>query len=187
MSDNTIKSPAMSLANILTLKEFHCDNNRLHVLPPALGNLTRLEVLSVKANELDSVPETIINCEALRVIDIKDNHVRRLPSEMGTMKSLEVLNVTANSLKTLPFSLGFCKTLKTLLVSALRNTAEMKVTFVPGYCRRSTILWKILLTIKLSRVLSRSCGISDNGELVRNFYHSTFPNSDLFCYRELLS
>ncbi|MBS0289000.1 MAG: hypothetical protein JSS07_03035 [Proteobacteria bacterium] len=82
------------------------DNNRLHILPDAIGLLNALQKLHVSGNNLSILPSTIGQLSNLVELKVCTNKLEVLPDTIGKLSSLEILEVSSNSLSCLPETIG---------------------------------------------------------------------------------
>lgn len=59
--------------------QFVVDENRLRVLPAAIGNFVNLERLSLERNHIVNVPNEINHCQKLRVLSLARNEILIVP------------------------------------------------------------------------------------------------------------
>ena len=87
------------------MKTLDAGNNRIAVLPPALGGLASLQRLVLTQNRLEAIGP-VVQLSALKILLLDGNLLGSLPPALGQLTKLEKLSVSGNSLATLPAEIG---------------------------------------------------------------------------------
>lgn len=106
MRDSSLRElPASALALGPAVKTLDAGNNRIAVLPPALGGLASLQRLVLTQNRLEAIGP-VVQLSALKILLLDGNLLGSLPPALGQLTKLEKLSVSGNSLATLPAEIG---------------------------------------------------------------------------------
>lgn len=99
------------LKDLITIKLFNLNNNRIKKLPNDIFHLENLRELYIANNNLEALPETINKLRKLELLDVSSNKLTNLDS-IQLMPCLRILN-TSNNIKLfkLPFGLATCDSL----------------------------------------------------------------------------
>ncbi|KAK9472540.1 Nocturnin [Dipodascopsis tothii] len=91
-----LRSLSLALFNYTFLEKLYINQNRLTVLPSAIGKLRHLTVLDISGNMLTSLPAEIGMLACLKTLLLFDNNLTTLPYEMGALYQLEMLGIEGN-------------------------------------------------------------------------------------------
>jgi len=147
------------LCNVV--KTLDVSNNRVTVLPEAIGVLTNMKTLSLSRNALRGLPFGLSRCVHLKTLVLDGNFLEKLPADVnfyaplaklttlslrrnsladlpdaiGRLTALTHLNVSGNNLKGLPSTIGQCVKLETIDASENQSsTGEFTVPKQLGGC-----------------------------------------------------
>ncbi|XP_067171125.1 leucine-rich repeat and calponin homology domain-containing protein 4 [Apteryx mantelli] len=102
---NCLRSIPPAIANLQALTYLNLSRNQLAALPACLCRLP-LKVLIASNNKLPLLPDAIGALSALRQLDVSCNELQSLPASVGKLESLRDLNVRRNQLTALPEELS---------------------------------------------------------------------------------
>lgn len=86
----TLHAPPQSLS---------LENNRLEVMPEAIGDLPNLVRLDISNNSIRFLPPSMGNFKKIQRIDCSNNLLPKVPPSMGHLKLLKEFNLRYNSLE----------------------------------------------------------------------------------------
>lgn len=113
MRDSSLRElPASALALGPAVKTLDAGNNRIAVLPPALGGLASLQRLVLTQNRLEAIGP-VVQLSALKILLLDGNLLGSLPPALGQLTKLEKLSVSGNSLAALPAEIGSLRCART--------------------------------------------------------------------------
>jgi hypothetical protein len=95
----SLKSLSPNLFNYTFLTKLYVNNNRLTVLPSAIGRLRSLVDLDISINEIREIPSEIGMLVGLKQFLAFDNQITDLPVEMGALYQLDILGIEGNPLR----------------------------------------------------------------------------------------
>uniref|UniRef100_H2Z0S2 Leucine-rich repeat protein SHOC-2 n=1 Tax=Ciona savignyi TaxID=51511 RepID=H2Z0S2_CIOSA len=145
VSDNNLNDVSMAVRSInaqwsSTLRKLNLANNKIKVLPPAIGNLTKLEILNVSHNLLTSLPNEVGHLSStLTQLSIEGNHLDLDPAVLkgstrdlcGFLFARLKRSVPNNRVKLM--LIGDPRAGKTTLLHSLMKTRSRKRSLISGY------------------------------------------------------
>lgn len=87
---NTFEELFINLASLEKLEELSLINNKMSVLPPAIGVFKNLRTLNLKDNQLRVLPESIAHCKSLEIINLEGNPIK-------TQERLKIVKLLPNT------------------------------------------------------------------------------------------
>lgn len=98
MGGANLRVMGLALFSYDFLTRLYFNNNKLKVLPPAIGKLKLLSVLDLSLNELTEIPPEIGMLVNLKELLLVDNQLEILPFELGNLFQLQMLAIDGNPL-----------------------------------------------------------------------------------------
>ncbi|EDO34345.1 predicted protein [Nematostella vectensis] len=103
LSDNKLKVLPSAIGNLTGLKNMTLSSNRLETLPSDLGKLKKLEVLMLNNNNLKVLPVGLFtNLTHLKTVSLASNQITAFPEDMCSLRHLDVIDLSDNKLQALP-------------------------------------------------------------------------------------
>ncbi|KAK6150287.1 hypothetical protein DH2020_015219 [Rehmannia glutinosa] len=110
-SENRIVVLPDAIGGLFALQTLDLHGNRISELPESIGNLLNLLHLDVRGNQLKSLPPTIGRLVRLQELNLSSNGLSFLPETIGSLVSLKKLNIETNDIEEIPHTIGQCTSL----------------------------------------------------------------------------
>lgn len=105
-SNSNSASDGEIIANVSSLQELNCQDNKVETLPQHLSSMLSLRKLVATSNRLSTFPELHDNLTKLQVLELGHNRYREFPESICHVSSLVQLQILANSIHAIPPSIG---------------------------------------------------------------------------------
>ncbi|XP_010893129.2 leucine-rich repeat-containing protein 57 [Esox lucius] len=102
LSNNKIEVLPAAIGNFLQMKSLTLNCNKLTSLPDEIGKLKKLETLLLNGNLLTRLPSTVGQLKALRTLSLSGNNFREFPAGLGSLRHLDVLDLSKNHIQAVP-------------------------------------------------------------------------------------
>ncbi|XP_008312715.1 leucine-rich repeat-containing protein 57 [Cynoglossus semilaevis] len=102
LSDNKIPVLPAAIGNFLQLKSLTLNSNKLSILPAEIGKLKKLESLSLNGNQITQLPSTMGQLKALRTLNLAGNQISEFPSGLSTLRQLDLIDLSRNQIHSIP-------------------------------------------------------------------------------------
>ncbi|XP_073230445.1 leucine-rich repeat-containing protein 57-like [Porites lutea] len=107
LSNNKIKVLPSAVGGFTSLKNLTLTSNHLGSLPLELSQLKKLEILAVDKNSLKTLPAGLFtNLTHLKTLSLSSNLLTAFPESLGALRHLDAIDLSDNKIRTLPDSVG---------------------------------------------------------------------------------
>jgi Leucine-rich repeat (LRR) protein len=94
------------IGQLINLKHFSCDNNRLTRIPKEMGQLINLQYFNCSGNKFKNLPNEIGQLINLQKFYCHNNELTGLPKEIGQLINLQEFDCSYNKITMLPNEIG---------------------------------------------------------------------------------
>uniref|UniRef100_A0A3P8VWL8 Leucine-rich repeat-containing protein 57 n=1 Tax=Cynoglossus semilaevis TaxID=244447 RepID=A0A3P8VWL8_CYNSE len=130
LSDNKIPVLPAAIGNFLQLKSLTLNSNKL-ILPAEIGKLKKLESLSLNGNQITQLPSTMGQLKALRTLNLAGNQISEFPSGLSTLRQLDLIDLSRNQIHSIP---AHVSELQVIEINLNQNQPRLKVLRLEENC-----------------------------------------------------
>uniref|UniRef100_A0A3P8W297 Leucine rich repeat containing 57 n=1 Tax=Cynoglossus semilaevis TaxID=244447 RepID=A0A3P8W297_CYNSE len=133
LSDNKIPVLPAAIGNFLQLKSLTLNSNKLSILPAEIGKLKKLESLSLNGNQITQLPSTMGQLKALRTLNLAGNQISDIPAHVSELQVIEI-NLNQNQVLERPRCLRIVSPQISVISADVSKCPRLKVLRLEENC-----------------------------------------------------